>query len=77
MNGDPLFAPPYDDTRYNPVTLTSAGGGTAFGQLDSLTASGGGGGNPAVPALSVPGLVVLSALLAGGGMRRVEREAAA
>lgn len=34
-----LFAPSFDPARFNPFTLTSSTGGTAFGQIESLTAT--------------------------------------
>ncbi|MCP4907012.1 MAG: hypothetical protein GY910_18715 [bacterium] len=38
-NGTPLFAPSFDVRRFNPITLTSVGGGTGFGWMVALSAS--------------------------------------
>jgi hypothetical protein len=62
---DPLFAPPpFDAGRFNPVTLTSDTGGTAFGQMDGLSSSGG-SGTPTVPTSSGWLLLLLTTALAG------------
>ena len=66
-SGDPLFPPPFDATRFNPITLTSSTGGTAFGQIDTLSASGA----PSVPLASpIVGLAIVL-LLAVVGSRFV------
>ena len=63
--------PPFDAGGFNPFTLESASGGSAFGQLDALEASS----PPApVPFLSPVGtLGLVSILAASGAIRRTRR----
>lgn len=73
-SGDPLPQPlPQAQSTFLQFQITSAGGGTAYGAIDSYTVSGG-GGPPAVPALPVWGLAALTVGLACGG-RRLRRAA--
>lgn len=72
-SGDPLFPPPpFDAGRFNPFTLTSASGGTAFGQIDDLEVVG--GSATPIPLLPLPGLAVLGGLLAGAGGLATRRD---
>lgn len=62
---EPLAGPPaFDPTRFNPFTLESDTGGSAFGQLDALDGPSGSTAVPALPPLA-GGLVALG--LAAGG----------
>jgi hypothetical protein len=72
-DGDPLFPPPFDETRFNPVTLTSATGGTAFAQIDTLETSSVESSSQ-LPAASSIGLLVFSALLMASGARSIRRQ---
>lgn len=69
---DPLPGPPpFDAGRFNPFTLQSASGGSAFGQLDALAAAA---PPPAVPFLSPFGaLGLVSILVASGAIRTIQR----
>jgi len=70
-SGTALFAPPpFDPGRFNPFTLNSLSGGSAFGQIDDFTVAGDAAPIPALPPLAT---ALLGTALAGVGALRVAR----